>query len=181
VHPFHRRVNGSVAELMGVRANLSMVFQEGALFDSLSVRENVGYRLYEETDLPLPEVDARVDDVQGLKTGAAVRLNGMEVGKVTSIAFAGVQVDVARTVSKRVRHLVTSDSEPAIGSLSLLGEPIIEIRAAASDDHAGVLPARPLRGRRPVGHAERLAVAWSCSSGVGGTRTLWHSARKSLW
>jgi phospholipid/cholesterol/gamma-HCH transport system ATP-binding protein len=42
-----------------------MVFQEGALFDSLTVRENVGYRLYEETDLPLPEVDARVDEVLG--------------------------------------------------------------------------------------------------------------------
>lgn len=55
----------SEAELMGVRANLGMVFQEGALFDSLTVRENVGYRLFEETDLPLAEVDARVDEVLG--------------------------------------------------------------------------------------------------------------------
>jgi phospholipid/cholesterol/gamma-HCH transport system substrate-binding protein len=75
---------------------------------------------------------ARFDDVQGLKTGAVVRLNGMEVGKVTSIEFAGAQVDVVMTVAKSVRHLVTSDSEAAIGSLSLLGEPIIEIRAAES-------------------------------------------------
>jgi phospholipid/cholesterol/gamma-HCH transport system substrate-binding protein len=75
---------------------------------------------------------ARFDDVQGLKTGAVVRLNGMEVGKVTAIEFAGAQVDVGMTVAKRVRHLVTSDSEATIGSLSLLGEPIIEIRAAAS-------------------------------------------------
>jgi phospholipid/cholesterol/gamma-HCH transport system ATP-binding protein len=42
-----------------------MVFQEGALFDSLTVRENVGYRLYEETKLPLDEVDARVMEVLG--------------------------------------------------------------------------------------------------------------------
>ena len=42
-----------------------MVFQEGALFDSLTVRENVGYRLYEETRLPLDEVDARVEEVLG--------------------------------------------------------------------------------------------------------------------
>jgi phospholipid/cholesterol/gamma-HCH transport system ATP-binding protein len=55
----------SEAELMEVRPNLGMVFQEGALFDSLTVRENVGYRLYEETDLPLAEVDARVDEVLG--------------------------------------------------------------------------------------------------------------------
>src|SRR5512139_400557 len=36
-------------QLMKVRAELGMVFQEGALFDSLTVRENVGYKLYEET------------------------------------------------------------------------------------------------------------------------------------
>ena len=53
------------ADLMSVRANLGMVFQEGALFDSFTVRENVGYRLYEETRLPLGEVDARVNEVLG--------------------------------------------------------------------------------------------------------------------
>jgi phospholipid/cholesterol/gamma-HCH transport system ATP-binding protein len=51
------------AELMGVRAQLGMVFQEGALFDSLTVRENVGYRLFEETDQPLAQVDERVDEM----------------------------------------------------------------------------------------------------------------------
>ena len=34
-------------DLVAVRRGIGMVFQEGALFDSLSVRENVGYRLYE--------------------------------------------------------------------------------------------------------------------------------------
>lgn len=52
-------------ELMHVRADLGMVFQEGALFDSLTVRENVGYRLFEETRMPIPEVDARVKEVLG--------------------------------------------------------------------------------------------------------------------
>src|SRR6266496_3394897 len=48
------RVDGmSEEQLMQVRADLGMVFQEGALFDSLTVRENVGYKLFEETDLPL--------------------------------------------------------------------------------------------------------------------------------
>ena len=55
----------SETDLMPVRAELGMVFQEGALFDSLTVRENVGYRLYEETRIPLDEVDARVDEVLG--------------------------------------------------------------------------------------------------------------------
>jgi phospholipid/cholesterol/gamma-HCH transport system ATP-binding protein len=42
-----------------------MVFQEGALFDSLTVRENVGYRLYEETDMPLDAIEERVREVLG--------------------------------------------------------------------------------------------------------------------
>jgi phospholipid/cholesterol/gamma-HCH transport system ATP-binding protein len=41
------------------------VFQESALFDSLTVNENVGYRLYEETDQSLDEVRRRVEEVLG--------------------------------------------------------------------------------------------------------------------
>jgi phospholipid/cholesterol/gamma-HCH transport system ATP-binding protein len=35
-------------EMSAVRQKIGMVFQEGALFDSLSVYENVGYRLFEQ-------------------------------------------------------------------------------------------------------------------------------------
>src|SRR5437773_7442143 len=52
-------------ELMAVRTDLGMVFQEGALFDSLTVRENVGYKLYEESDMPLEQADRRVEEVLG--------------------------------------------------------------------------------------------------------------------
>ena len=52
-------------EMMAVRADLGMIFQEGALFDSLTVRENVGYKLYEETQMPLEDVDRRVEEVLG--------------------------------------------------------------------------------------------------------------------
>ena len=55
----------SERELMSVRADLGMIFQEGALFDSLTVRENVGYKLYEETDMPLEAADRRVEEVLG--------------------------------------------------------------------------------------------------------------------
>ena len=55
----------SELELMAVRADLGMVFQEGALFDSLSVAENVGYKLYEETRMPDDEVRRRVEEVLG--------------------------------------------------------------------------------------------------------------------
>jgi phospholipid/cholesterol/gamma-HCH transport system ATP-binding protein len=52
-------------ELMRVRTDLGMVFQEGALFDSLTVAENVGYKLYEESDLPIEAVRRRVEEVLG--------------------------------------------------------------------------------------------------------------------
>jgi len=52
-------------EMMAVRADLGMIFQEGALFDSLTVRENVGYKLFEESDMPLDEADRRVEEVLG--------------------------------------------------------------------------------------------------------------------
>ena len=52
-------------DLMGVRADIGMLFQEGALFDSLTVAENVGYRLYEETNLPSDQVRRRVQEVLG--------------------------------------------------------------------------------------------------------------------
>src|SRR4029078_9421086 len=51
--------------LMAVRADLGMVFQEGALFDSLTVRENVGYKLFEELNWPLDKANARVEEVLG--------------------------------------------------------------------------------------------------------------------
>jgi phospholipid/cholesterol/gamma-HCH transport system ATP-binding protein len=53
------------AELMGVRGDIGMLFQESALFDSLTVAENVGYRLAEETDMPVDDVDRRVEEVLG--------------------------------------------------------------------------------------------------------------------
>jgi phospholipid/cholesterol/gamma-HCH transport system ATP-binding protein len=52
------------AALMRVRTDLGMVFQEGALFDSLTVAENVGYKLIEE-GLPEDQVWGRVDEVLG--------------------------------------------------------------------------------------------------------------------
>jgi phospholipid/cholesterol/gamma-HCH transport system ATP-binding protein len=61
----HRVDQLSERDLMPVRGDLGMIFQEGALFDSLTVRENVGYKLYEETDMPLDEIDRRVEEVLG--------------------------------------------------------------------------------------------------------------------
>jgi phospholipid/cholesterol/gamma-HCH transport system ATP-binding protein len=52
-------------DLLKLRVDIGMMFQENALFDSLTVDENVGYRLYEETDTPLADVRRRVEEVLG--------------------------------------------------------------------------------------------------------------------
>jgi phospholipid/cholesterol/gamma-HCH transport system ATP-binding protein len=61
----HRIDNMPERDLLPLRADVGMVFQENALFDSLTVDENVGYRLYEETDAPIDEVRQRVAEVLG--------------------------------------------------------------------------------------------------------------------
>jgi phospholipid/cholesterol/gamma-HCH transport system ATP-binding protein len=62
-----RRIdNLTERDLLQVRADIGMVFQENALFDSLTVAENVGYRLSEETDMPADQVSRRVEEVLGL-------------------------------------------------------------------------------------------------------------------
>jgi phospholipid/cholesterol/gamma-HCH transport system ATP-binding protein len=50
-------------ELFALRDKIGMVFQESALFDSLSVKENVAYRLTEEHGIYDDEIDRRVREV----------------------------------------------------------------------------------------------------------------------
>jgi phospholipid/cholesterol/gamma-HCH transport system ATP-binding protein len=53
------------SEMMRVRADLGMVFQEGALFDSLTVADNTGYKLSEELHWPDDKVRQRVEETLG--------------------------------------------------------------------------------------------------------------------
>ena len=57
------------SELMPIREKVGMVFQEGALFDSLTVSENITYRLEEQNLFPEEELMERVSrmlDIVGL-------------------------------------------------------------------------------------------------------------------
>jgi len=47
-------------QLFVLRQRVGIVFQESALFDSLTVRENVAFRLLEEGNLPESEIEERV-------------------------------------------------------------------------------------------------------------------------
>ena len=66
-------------------------------------------------------------DIVGLKTGAVVRVAGVDVGKVTEIDFLGTEVEVTLEVNDSMKTRITDQSRASIGSLSLLGEPLIAI------------------------------------------------------
>lgn len=114
------------ADLMKVRADLGMVFQEGALFDSLTVRENVGYKLFEESDLPLDEVNRRVEEVLGF-----VRLKDF-IDRMPSELSGGQRrrVAIARAMTAKPRILLYD--EPTTGLDPITGltidEEIIKLR-----------------------------------------------------
>lgn len=114
------------ADLMAVRSQLGMVFQEGALFDSLTVRENVGYRLYEETSKPLAEVDARVAEVLGfvgLGDYAARMPSELSGGQRRRVA-------IARALTARPRILLYDEPTTGLDPITALtvDDEVIKLR-----------------------------------------------------
>jgi phospholipid/cholesterol/gamma-HCH transport system ATP-binding protein len=63
IYVFGKEINAMPEEdLFAFRDRIGMVFQEGALFDSMTVRDNVAYRLIEE-HVSAEEIDRRVLEV----------------------------------------------------------------------------------------------------------------------
>ncbi|MBI4477123.1 MAG: MCE family protein [Acidobacteria bacterium] len=73
---------------------------------------------------------ARFPDAVGLKPGAPVRVAGMEVGSVEDLEFAGAQIEAIMTLNNSMMPRVTTESRAVIGSLSLLGQAVIDITAS---------------------------------------------------
>jgi phospholipid/cholesterol/gamma-HCH transport system ATP-binding protein len=121
------RVNKlSEEEMMEVRANMGMVFQEGALFDSLTVRENVGYRLYEESDQPLEAVDRRVEEVLGF-----VGLSDL-IDRMPSELSGGQRrrVAIARAMASKPKLLLYDEATTGLDPITAMSvdDEIIKLR-----------------------------------------------------
>jgi phospholipid/cholesterol/gamma-HCH transport system ATP-binding protein len=116
----------SERELMQVRGDLGMVFQEGALFDSLSVAENVGYKLSEDAKLPPAAVRARIEEVLGF-----VRL-GEFIDRRPSELSGGQRrrVAIARAMAARPRILLYDEATTGLDPITALtvDEEMIKLR-----------------------------------------------------
>ena len=113
-------------ELMKVRTDLGMVFQEGALFDSLTVAENVGYKLYEESDMSLDAVRHRVEEVLGF-----VGL-GEHIDKMPSALSGGQRrrVAIARAMAFKPRILLYDEPTTGLDPITsnTIDDEIIKLR-----------------------------------------------------
>ena len=113
-------------QMIKVRADIGMVFQEGALFDSLTVAENVGYKLYEETDQPLDIVRRRVEEVLGF-----VRL-GQFIDRRPSELSGGQRRRVAIARAMAVKPGILLYDEPTTGldpiTSTTIDEEIVKLR-----------------------------------------------------
>jgi phospholipid/cholesterol/gamma-HCH transport system ATP-binding protein len=122
----HRVDRMSEQELLGARADIGMLFQETALFDSLTVAENVGYRLVEELRLPEEEVRSRVQEVLGF-VGLA------EYGERATTELSGGQrrrVAIARAMAANPHLLLLDDPTTGLDPITAtsVNDEIVKLR-----------------------------------------------------
>ena len=113
-------------QMMAARADLGMVFQEGALFDSLTVRENVGYKLFEELNWPVEDANRRVEEVLGF-IGLAEFIDRMPS------ELSGGQrrrVAIARAMAAKPRILLYDEPTTGLDPITSLtvDEEIVKLR-----------------------------------------------------
>lgn len=113
-------------ELLKIRAGMGMVFQDYALFSSLTVGENVGYRLYEESDMPLDEAARRVEEVLGF-----VGLTGFEARMPAELSGGQRRrVALARALATRPGLLLFDDPTTGLDPIiaTSVNDEIVKLR-----------------------------------------------------
>jgi len=108
------------AELLPARKKLGMVFQESALFDSLTVRENVGYVLYERKMMPEEQIEETIVELLTL-----VELEEM-INKMPSELSGGQKRRVAIARAMAANPGIILYDEPTAGLDPVTSKTIIK-------------------------------------------------------
>jgi phospholipid/cholesterol/gamma-HCH transport system ATP-binding protein len=116
----------SEGDLLKMRADIGMVFQENALFDSLTVAQNVGFRLTEERELTEEQIDQRVDEVLGF-------VGLTEFAERMPSALSGGQrrrVGIARAMASKPQLLLFDDPITGLDPLiaTTIDDEIVKLR-----------------------------------------------------
>ncbi|HTL03444.1 MAG TPA: ATP-binding cassette domain-containing protein [Vicinamibacterales bacterium] len=155
-------------QMVKVRGDLGMVFQEGALFDSLTVAENVGYKLYEDTDTPLEDVRKRVEEVLGF-----VRLADF-IDRKPSELSGGQRRRVAIARAMTVKPSILLYDEPTTGldpiTCDTIDEEIVKLRDL--EEVSSILVTHQLRDAFFVATQEAKAEGGKITFGPAGAEKL---------
>ena len=113
-------------ERQEVRKTIGMSFQYSALFDSMTVYENVAFPLREHTKLKEPEIESRVEDI-------LTRLSLPGTGdKMPSDLSGGMKkrVGVARAIMLQPKIMLFDEPESGLDPVTTasIGELIMEMR-----------------------------------------------------
>ena len=116
----------SQLERQEVRKTIGMSFQYSALFDSMTVFENVAFPLREHTKLKEPEIETRVEDI-------LTRLSLPGIGdKMPSDLSGGMKkrVGVARAIMLQPKIMLFDEPESGLDPITTtsIGELIMEMR-----------------------------------------------------
>ncbi len=142
-------------ELNRFRRRFGMAFQEGALFDSMSVFENIAFPLRRHTRMTEDEIRARVEECLD-----DVHLHGVDNKRPSDLSGGQRRrVGFARAISLKPEILLFD--EPTTGLDPVISDVVAELirgdgrktRHDHSDDHPR--HERRLQNRRPRGHALR--------------------------
>jgi len=82
---------------------------------------------------PTYRLDAKFDNIGGLKPRAAVKSSGVVVGRVESITFDDKSFQARVTMAMETRYKFPKDSSLKILTSGLLGEQYVGIEAGADD------------------------------------------------
>ena len=116
-------------QLLGVRQKFGMLFQSAALFDSMSVRDNIAFPLRRSGLNDALEIDRRVKEVLGL-----VELPGVEK-KMPSELSGGMQkrVGLARAIVHRPQIILYD--EPTTGLDPVVADSIDQLMMRVRDHY----------------------------------------------